>query len=225
MILLDIPTITDWISAIAAAIGVPLAIWGFVKLVIRDKEREAQIQSLSSIAEQLTEQVQQLSTQTSEFKYQSSLMFEQNKLIEKQLELNTDIFLQSKDAVEKKQALERQKRINDIKPHFVFAHGGRMMDKVNLTLRNKGSKAENISVEFMTPTELTLAPHHKEIDANTEFTINMFIPEGGNSYMYPNTALQYDINLNYNDIDGNRYSQNFKMQNHNYQFGNPVLLD
>lgn len=52
---IDIPSWTDILQAFAAVIAVPLTIFTLYKLVSKDKERESEIQSLSTIAGQLTQ--------------------------------------------------------------------------------------------------------------------------------------------------------------------------
>lgn len=46
--------ITDWIQAGAAIIAAIGTVWALIKLVVRDKDRESEIASLSAIASQLT---------------------------------------------------------------------------------------------------------------------------------------------------------------------------
>jgi hypothetical protein len=95
----EAPKITDWIASLAAIIGVPLAFYSFIKLIKKDKDRVAQIKSLVNISSKLTEQVEQLAIQASASQYQSTLMFEHNKLIEKQLEIQTEAFANSNTAL------------------------------------------------------------------------------------------------------------------------------
>ncbi len=54
-ILINIPKWTEVLQAFAAAIGIPLTIFTLYKLVMKDKQRESEIQSLSTIASQLTD--------------------------------------------------------------------------------------------------------------------------------------------------------------------------
>lgn len=54
-IVINIPKWTDILQASAAAIGIPLTVFTLYKLVMKDKQRESEIQSLSTIASQLTE--------------------------------------------------------------------------------------------------------------------------------------------------------------------------
>ena len=51
----EVPKWTDVVSAISAAIGVPLVLFTLYKLMKKDKERESEIKSLSTIAIQLTD--------------------------------------------------------------------------------------------------------------------------------------------------------------------------
>jgi hypothetical protein len=51
----EAPKWTDIVSAISAAIGVPLVLFTLYKLMKKDKERESEIKSLSTIAIQLTD--------------------------------------------------------------------------------------------------------------------------------------------------------------------------
>jgi len=48
------PSWTDILQAFAAAIGIPLTIFTLLKLVIKDKQRDSEIKSLSTVADQLT---------------------------------------------------------------------------------------------------------------------------------------------------------------------------
>lgn len=50
----EAPKWTDIVSAISAAVGVPLVLFTLYKLMKKDKERESEITSLSTIATQLT---------------------------------------------------------------------------------------------------------------------------------------------------------------------------
>lgn len=64
MILNTINISPEWVSAIAAAIGVPLAVWGFWKLVRHDKDRQTEVQALVGMVNSLKEQIAELGKQT-----------------------------------------------------------------------------------------------------------------------------------------------------------------
>ncbi len=51
----DSPKWTDIVSAVSAAIGIPLVIVTLFKLIKRDKERESEIESLSTIANKIAD--------------------------------------------------------------------------------------------------------------------------------------------------------------------------
>lgn len=54
-IVINIPKWTDILQASAAAIGIPLTVFTLYKLVMKDKQRASEIQSLSTIASKLTD--------------------------------------------------------------------------------------------------------------------------------------------------------------------------
>lgn len=54
-VITESPKWTDIVSAISSAIGVPLVLWTLYKLMKKDKERESEIKSLSTIATKLTD--------------------------------------------------------------------------------------------------------------------------------------------------------------------------
>ncbi len=151
---LNKPLITDWISSIGAIVGVPLIIWGIIKLFLKDKDKERKINALISIAKsqdqitlELKKQVEQLSKQTAEFAYQSNLMLESNQILEKQIELLANFLDQSKEIENKKTELEKLKRINKIKPYFVFRTSITKLLKVNMVFLNKGKNAHSVKIE------------------------------------------------------------------------------
>ncbi len=55
--------ITDWIQAIATAIGIPAAIVGFYNLFKKDKNRQAEITSLASLASSQATMIEKISEQ------------------------------------------------------------------------------------------------------------------------------------------------------------------
>lgn len=54
-IVINIPKWTDILQASAAAIGIPLTVFTLYKLVMKDKQRDSEIKSLSTIASKLTD--------------------------------------------------------------------------------------------------------------------------------------------------------------------------
>ncbi|MBP7555987.1 MAG: hypothetical protein KA821_06970 [Chitinophagaceae bacterium] len=232
MFLLDIPisSLTDWISAIAAAIGIPLAFLGFIKLIQKDKDKQAQLNSLKEIAEyqkninsQLQEQVGQLTIQSGEFQYQSSLMFESNQLLEKQIGLFSNYFQDRRTTESEKYELEQQKRVLEIKPHFIFAGGSSSPGYFQLKLKNNGGTAQKFVIE-RTNAEFAII---NDVDQNVIIESGQILTLKGSAnsektYWNGNT-VNYEINLQFTDVDGNVYYQRIKRLNHNYMIDNPVL--
>jgi hypothetical protein len=55
--------ITDWIQAIGIIIGFPAALWGIIKLFKKDKDRQKEISSLTSLAESQAKMIEKISEQ------------------------------------------------------------------------------------------------------------------------------------------------------------------
>ncbi len=213
--IVDPPKITDWISSIAAAIGIPLVLISFIKLVKKDKDREAQIKAIVTISAKLTEQIEQLTIQASESQYQSALMFEHNKLIEKQLEIQTEAFTNSNTIETKKLALQKQKQLAEIRPHFTF--NGSANDYLHLT--NKGQTAYTLSLEEIEPLGgMMQLDRTSSIGTNSLMAINLQFDNH-----LPFNQRRYHIRLKFKDIDENEYYQEIENTGLKVDVKNPVL--
>ncbi len=216
----DSPKITDWITAGAAAIGIPFSLWAFIKLIIRDKARETQISSLTSISKQLFEQVKHLAAQTAEFQYQSNLMLDHNKLLEKQIELQADSFLNANALEEKKIAMNSQKRLIEIKPHFIYCRDGKNGYIFEIELRNKGFQAQNITVTLAESDNFYNATINKSnVDHDGLLTIYIEM-----KVIQFDKQLHFKIILNYEDVDNNRYRQFYELKNSGNNVSSPELI-
>jgi uncharacterized coiled-coil protein SlyX len=60
------PLITDWINSIAALIGIPIVVWGIIKLFIKDKNQERKLSSLEKLAVSQDEMIKKMTEQISE---------------------------------------------------------------------------------------------------------------------------------------------------------------
>ncbi len=221
------PLITDWINSIAALIGIPIVVWGIIKLFIKDKNQERKLSSLEKLAvsqdemiKKMTEQINELSKQTSEYQFQSELMKESNNLISKQIELQNDIFLHNKGIEDKKLEIQEIKRRSDIKPHFINNGSSNNSSKILIKLKNKGNTGRNLSLnkicgEFIT---FRIVNPEAEIDNGKDIEIKANITS---SERYQDNANRYyEIDLLYEDIDGNKYKQKIE----NRGIGNPELI-
>lgn len=210
-------TVTDWIQAIGVLLGVPVGIWSIISLFRKDKEKEKQLNSLNSIAFsqneiiiKLSEQIEQLSIQSSEFQYQNSLMKDANVLLEKQIELQYDFYIHGKEVEGKKLELERNKRLSEIKPHFISSTSHSSPDMFDFKLENKGGDAKKIKIQKVESkfVQFNSLPENFSIDKLGYFNISG-TPNAYNTYFNGN-SVTFDINLEFEDIDGNAYFQNIK---------------
>lgn len=106
---------TDWIRAVVAILGIPVAIWGIVKLFIKDKATERKLNSLEEVSvsqarinENMDEQLKELKIQTDEFKKQSLFMIDRNKMTEESLRIESE-----------KHEYERQKKYVELEEYFI----------------------------------------------------------------------------------------------------------
>ena len=225
------PSITDWMQAIGVLLGVPLTIWGIFSLFRKDKEKERQLESLKKIAvsqdnvvQKLSEQVDQLAIQSSQFQYQSSLMSESNKLFEKQIELQKDIFMHSVGIEMKKAAIEKEKRNNEIKPFFTFELSHQSPEVFKLILANKGGTALNLKIEEIEIKYALFSPLYKDLKIEQFGHLEIKgTPRPENAFVNGNN-ITFEINIAFEDIDGNPYYQNIvRLQTGKYIISDPKI--
>jgi len=212
--MLSEPSITDWISSLAAFAGVPLIIWGFIKIFRKDKNQERKLNALEKLAisqdeliGQMSEQISELARQTSEFQNQSEIMQTSNELISKQIDLQNEIFLHNKVSDERKIELQKNLRINDIKPYFFRNGGHSSSSNISIPLKNKGNTARKLRLtkikgEFMHFEKLN---PDSEVDSNGNIEIKANITEGGRHL--DNGSRDYELELYFEDIEENCYKQ------------------
>ena len=205
------PNITDWITAIAALFGIGPIVWGVIKLFLRDKEKEERLRFMQ-------EQLDEIKMQTSEFKYQSNLMKEANDLLEKQISIQSDIFLQSKDSDKRKIELEEQKRISETKPYFVYQSSSSSSDNFSIKVRNNGAAAENIKINDATEDLLVHPlPNNMRVEHGQTITI------AGRTENTNSQQVSGKILLSYFDVDGREYFQNINKIRHGFNIDPPYL--
>lgn len=210
-------TATDWIQAIGVLLGVPVGIWSIISLFRKDKEKEEQLNSLNSIALsqnqiiiKLSEQIEQLTIQSSEFQYQSSLMKDANLLLEKQIALQYDFYIHGKETESKKLELERNKRLSEIKPYFISRTYLYSPDMFDIKLENKGGEARKLKIAKVDTklVRLKSLPENLKIGKLENFSIS---GQPNPQITYLNgKSVTFEINLEFEDIDGNTYIQNIK---------------
>lgn len=195
--------ITDWIQAFGAIIAIVGAIYAFVKLFIKDKEKQLQIDSLTKIAEENENQSIYLASQVEQ-------MIESNKIQTEYLKLFQESAIANKDTAEiekERIELEKKQRKISIKPQLKFSHGTKTPEYNKMTLINKGGDKAKI-IEF------------KELERNS---VNHNIKDWIEHEIGKNQPLNFifkpkpfgvmidqcfaDIEVIFEDIDGNKYYQ------------------
>jgi len=221
------PLITDWINSIAALLGVPIVVWGVIKLFLKDQAQERKLNSLEKLAVsqdemniKMTEQIQELAKQTAEYQFQSELMQESNSLIIKQIELQNDIFLHNKGIEEKKLEIQNIKRVNEIKPYFVTHGGYGSSSNFSFSIKNKGNTARNLSIKKLNGDNIHFEKLNSEIEIDTGNSIEIKASISTQGRYSDNGSREYEIELYYEDIDGNKYRSDIL----NGKISKPVLI-
>lgn len=221
------PSITDWLISISSLCSIPLVFWGIIKIFRRNKEHDDNIRALTNltlnqdkVVNELKEQVEQLQKQTSLFEYQANLMLESNKLLEKNLDLQIQIYESTQDFEEKKISLEEQKRISEIKPYFVFNGGTSGPQYGTIRLQNRGADAHHVTyrplnkdnVNFRKTTIKNLIANKKSYEIKVKFKN----PYGMNS-------KDFSFVLLFEDIDRNQYEQTIEKEGTHVKVNHPEL--
>jgi hypothetical protein len=189
------PSITDWITSIAAIVGVPLSMIAFIKLVRRDKDKDRQLQ-------QLSKQTQELTSQTSEFRYHSIQMFEHNKLVEAQLDLQKRAQEEHRAFKSEELEITRQKRRMEIRPYFIFRQGAPSGYNHYIQLLNKGGEASHVSLNFNPESIESIRKDNKKLTIDRASTFDFTV-----ALKAINRYAPIPIELLFEDQDGNHYNQ------------------
>jgi hypothetical protein len=226
MTLLEIPNITDWISAIATAIGAPLALWGFIKLISRDKDREKEIKSLVDLSESQAKSLEQMKNmllefqkQTQEFEYQTNLMRESNEIFKEHVNIISISIKQDKEYRQSLIDLESRKRKSEIKPHFIWAgaSGQGYSGNCEVRLKNIGQTAylKDLIVKDTSPVMFYKEfSEDKMINQNQEVKVPGMIRDGSMSV----NVVDYEFELQFVDADNNLYKQTVRRFNNGSAF-------
>ena len=208
-------SITDWISSIASLLGVPIIIWGILKLFIKDKNQERKLSSLENLAlsqdkviKKMTDQIAELSKQTEEFRYHSELMKESNELISTQIQIQNEVFIHSKITENTKLKLQKSIRLSEIRPYFIVNRNSSNSSSIIIRLKNKEKLAKNLEFKKVEADFINfqnLESHLVEYDTNDELEIKGTIDSTNPDFNNP--ERQYEILLSFEDVDGNKYQQ------------------
>ncbi|MHA2253246.1 MAG: hypothetical protein ACXAD7_22985 [Candidatus Kariarchaeaceae archaeon] len=186
---------TDVIQAIAAALAIPAAIWGFISLFKKDKEKGKQITSLVAMAE--------------EAKAQTEVMIESNQL---QNEFNVklaELISTGQETAKlqaKKTERDNQQRKIAIKPRIIGDGGGRSGSHGHFKFKNIGRDCTIIELKKGDENYVNILGLEKFKDKSLDTGVSQQISwsQGGNS-----GGLIIDLKMVLADIDGNKYELTF----------------
>ncbi len=214
------PTITDWISAIGVLLGVPAALFGIMKLFVKDREKQRQLMSLESMASSQSRKIEELEKQTAEIQYQSTLMKESNELLANQLQLQSEIFIYQKVSDESKKMIEDRKRKIDIRPHFNYNGGVSNAGWFSIKLLNKGSIAENVDMKLI---DCEHVQFNRTLKRKYEHDAILEIKGSAKSESnLSSNKVSFTAKLEFQDMDGNVYNQIIKRNNGSVIIENPI---
>jgi hypothetical protein len=223
-------SITDLIQAIGVGVGFPLAIWSIIKLFLKDKDKATQLKALTDIASsqetsliKMQDQVDQLSSQTHEFQYQSSLFKESNELLKEQIDIQTAALLSDQDHKEKFMALETKKRKANIRPFFKPSGGSSSPGVITVPLINYGERAYFQKIEEIETSQVQIVPQRGgtlviENNMKLEFKLRVTSPDNNSR----NAA--YKFNIIYKDDDDTLYKQEIKGVSTGFGIGLPLEI-
>lgn len=192
---------TEYVQAWAAIVGIPAAIWGFIVLLRRDKQKDEMIRQLGQQTTQLVTQTNELTRHTDQLNGQLSHL----AAINQNLAEASAAILQD---TEEKQRLTKLNHRNAIQPNIQL--GARSLVSTDLThrihLRNMGSKAQGIRYEWISTALGTLSGP------------TVLESRGLGSIEFQSTALYgamgaltaFAIRISYHDAEGNEYEQELR---------------
>ncbi|MFN8312161.1 MAG: hypothetical protein U0289_05100 [Cyclobacteriaceae bacterium] len=204
----------NWIMAVAAAWGAFEVIRGYFKLKQQQKDSEQKVKFLD-------DQLNEFRKQTTQFEYQTTIMSENNKILEKGIENLVGILSKSQEAQEQQADLERQRRIIEIRPYFAFSTASSNPNEFEIKLRNQGGAATNFRIIDTSANTLLVNPLRRETitERGQETVISGRPAPGQNANLATGQIL-----LGFTDADGNEYQQNIIKNYSGFQVGVPTRI-
>lgn len=194
----NVSSITNWMQGIGTILGVPGAIAAFILLFKKDIDKENQI-------EMLTNMVIELSNQTKQFEYQTSLMRESNVILREQVEIQTEALMSDKAYKEKMKEIEIKKNRARFKPHFIYEFGCSTSKVINVSFKNLGERAKILNYIFNEKDEISITSNNNiTIEKNGIFNLT-------GKYFGSENLQKIDrmVEIEYEDSIGTKYKQIF----------------
>jgi len=196
----NIPNITDWLQGIGTILGVPGAVAAFILLFKKDKEKGKKLDMITNV-------VIELSNQTKQFEYQTSLMKESNDILKEQVEVQNEALMNDKFYKEKMKEIEIKKSKNKYKPFFRSAGVINRGNNFEMRVRNFGETADIKSFKHLRGNmKLRLPKTPLNVDKNGTFVIS-------GKYSESDEKLNESglIEVKFEDTLGTIYNQKFNI--------------
>lgn len=208
----------NWIMAAAAAWGVFEIIRGYFKLRQKQIENEQKVKYLDN-------QLNEFRRQTTQFEFQTSLMSENNLIIEKGIDNLTKILGHGQVAEEQRLEIEKQRRSLDIRPFFNIMYGNSSPLDFNVKLVNRGGTATDFRIIDISNglIKINNLKRDRIIEKGQELEISGKSNDAGtgcNSNLVSGQFL-----LGYTDIENTKYQQNIIKNFSGYQVGLPTKIE
>lgn len=205
----------NWIMALAAAWGVFEIIRGYFRLQQQQKENEQKIIYFN-------DQLNEFRKQTTQFEYQTTIMSENNMIVDKGIENLLRILGSGQEAEKQRLEIERQRRIGEIRPFFVFNGSLSNPREFSINLKNNGGTATGLRIINVSTETISIHPINTEsvIEKSQKLRI-IGSPNGA----FNSNTVTGQILLGYSDVDDNQYQQNIIKNYQGYQIGLPKTIE
>jgi len=209
-------SITDWIQAFGALIAIWAAIYSFLKLFRKDKDKNIQIQALIKLAESQSNINGTMILQLKEQEKQTSILKE-----------FLDLFLQSEakksesaDFQKKLFEIEQRRKRLDIRPMFSFSGGHSSGEDLHWKIRNEGKRGilKSIEVEEKGNTNFSNMSIERMMEPKMEYELVAKRTDGAGGNFIP----RFKINIFFEDVEGNKYKQSFECDAREKRVNEPI---
>lgn len=206
-----------FIQAVITGIISAIIIVTIIILSVKQKKRSIHIASLSATIRALEGKIQSLTTTLETTQKQVDELIKAHDIVKKQCIVLIKMHASELKASQKKNS---SKRKSDILPYFVFngSSGNREMHKVKI--KNKGQTAYNINITYPKSESIVFSETNNTIESVAKNFC--FALEGKilNKVLQP----QYEIRIDFEDEDKNKYYQLLSNIKTNKAAAVPVLV-
>lgn len=211
-------TLPNWVMAGAATWTVFEIVRGYFGLKKQQKDNEQKVKYLD-------EQLNEFRRQTTQFEYQTTLMSESNKIIEKGIDNLTKIWGRGQDAEDAQREIERQRRILEIRPFFSPRSGQSSPSGFGIKMINQGGTATKFRIIDVSNKTITVNPLQPDRIINKGEELEVSGKSNDPTTGFNSNLVTGQILLGFTDIDGNKYQQNIIKNYSGHQVGLPTKIE